>query len=149
MTDTSLKLTRQPGSAKRGLLSALKYALLIFFAAIALIPFVWMLSSSLKTSADVFSIPMRWVPQTFRWENYSAIWDKVALLTYFKNTAIVAVVVTAMQIIANSVQGSDGTIKSWFSSHPTSTDRVAKLKAKVEAEGGNANPPAAASKKKQ
>ena len=69
MTDTTLKMIRQPGHGKRVLLSALKYALLIFFAAIALIPFVWMLSSSLKTSADVFSIPMRWVPQTVHWEN--------------------------------------------------------------------------------
>ena len=102
MTDTTLKMIRQPGHGKRVLLSALKYALLIFFAAIALIPFVWMLSSSLKTSADVFSIPMRWVPQTVHWENYSAIWDKVALLTYFKNTAIVAAVVTIMQIITSS-----------------------------------------------
>ncbi len=66
-----------------------------------------------------------------------------------RNHYSLSAAVTAMQIIANSVQGSDGTIKSWFSSHPTSTDRVAKLKAKVEAEGGNANPPAAASKKKQ
>ena len=102
MTDTTLKMIRQPGHGKRVLLSVLKYALLIFFAAIALIPFVWMLSSSLKTSADVFSIPMRWVPQTVRWENYSAIWDRVALMTYFKNPAIVAVVVTLMQIITSS-----------------------------------------------
>ncbi len=57
--------------------------------------------------------------------------------------------VTAMQVIENSVKGSDGTIKSWFSSHPTSADRVAKLKAKVETEGGNANPQAAGPKKKK
>ena len=97
-----MKMLREPGHGRRGLLSALKYALLIFFAAIALIPFVWMLSSSLKTSADVFSIPMRWIPQTMHWENYSSIWDRVALMTYFKNTTIVAAVVTVMQIITSS-----------------------------------------------
>lgn len=102
MTDTTLKMLREPGHGRRGLLSALKYALLIFFSAIALIPFVWMLSSSLKTSADVFSIPMRWIPQTMHWENYSSIWDRVALMTYFKNTTIVAAVVTVMQIITSS-----------------------------------------------
>lgn len=79
-----------------------KYAVLLLFAAIALIPFVWMLSSSLKTSIDVFSIPMRWIPETFHWENYSIIWQRVSLLTYFKNTAIVAVVVTLMQILTSS-----------------------------------------------
>ena len=102
MTDTTMKMLREPGHGRRGLLSALKYALLIFFSAIALIPFVWMLSSSLKTSADVFSIPMRWIPQTMHWENYSSIWDRVALMTYFKNTTIVAAVVTVMQIITSS-----------------------------------------------
>ena len=102
MTDTSLKSMREPRDARRAALSFMKYALLILFSAVALIPFVWMLSSSLKTSTEVFSIPMRWVPEAFHWENYSAIWDKVALLTYFKNTAIVAVVVTAMQIITSS-----------------------------------------------
>lgn len=78
------------------------YAFLIFFLIVALVPFVWMISSSLKTSTDVFTIPMHWIPETFRWENYVEIWQKVPLLTYFKNTAVVAVVVTFMQILTSS-----------------------------------------------
>ena len=46
------------------------YAFLIFFLIVALVPFVWMISSSLKTSTDVFTIPMHWIPETFRFENY-------------------------------------------------------------------------------
>ncbi len=102
MTAIPVKTTRAPRGPGRALLSALKYALLLFFAAIALIPFIWMISASLKTSAGVFSIPMRWIPESFRWVNYSEIWDKVPLLTYFKNTAVVAVVVTFMQILTSS-----------------------------------------------
>lgn len=102
MTDSSIKAMREPINYKRILLSVFKYAFLLGFAAIALIPFVWMISSSLKTSADVFSIPMRWIPKTFNWGNYVAIWEKVALVTYFKNTAVVAVVVTLMQILTSS-----------------------------------------------
>lgn len=82
--------------------TALKYAVLILFAAIALIPFVWMLSSSLKQSTDVFSIPMRWIPETFHFENFSLIWQRVPLLAYFKNTTIVAIAVTIMQITTSS-----------------------------------------------
>ena len=74
-------------SAGRVIGSIAKYAILLFFTVIALVPFVWMISSSLKTSADVFSIPMKWIPETFHWENYLAIWERVPLLTYFKNTA--------------------------------------------------------------
>ena len=78
------------------------YAFLIFFLIVALVPFVWMISSSLKTSTDVFTIPMHWIPETFRWENYVEIWQKVPLLTYFKNTTIVAIAVTFMQILTSS-----------------------------------------------
>ncbi|MDD3334800.1 MAG: carbohydrate ABC transporter permease [Eubacteriales bacterium] len=61
-----------------------------------------MLSSSLKTSTDVFSIPMKWIPDTFHWENYTQIWQKVPLLTYFENTTYVAIIVTIMQILTSS-----------------------------------------------
>lgn len=82
--------------------TVLKYAFLLLFTAIALIPFVWMISSSLKISTEVFSIPMKWIPDTLHWENYVIIWEKVPLLAYFKNTGVVAVIVTFMQILTSS-----------------------------------------------
>ncbi len=78
------------------------YTALLGLAAFTLIPFVWMLSSSLKLDQEVFQYPMRWVPQTFHFENYTLIWQRVSLLTYFKNTGIVAVAVTFMQILTSS-----------------------------------------------
>ena len=78
------------------------YAVLIALAVFTLIPFVWMLSSSLKLDREVFSYPMRWIPETFHWENYSLIWQKVPLLTYFKNTAFIAIVVTFLQTLTSS-----------------------------------------------
>lgn len=93
---------RAPASVGKILGGIVKYGVLLIFAVIALVPFVWMISSSLKTSTEVFSIPMRWIPESFHFENFSAIWQKVALLTYFENTALVAVVVTCMQIITSS-----------------------------------------------
>ena len=38
------------------------YVLLILMAAIMLIPFIWMISSSLKLEKDVFSFPIQWIP---------------------------------------------------------------------------------------
>jgi len=61
-----------------------------------------MLSSSLKSSIDVFSIPMKWIPDKLRWESYQLIWRKVLLLSYFKNTTTVAVIVTFMQLLTSS-----------------------------------------------
>ena len=78
------------------------YFLLTALAAFTLIPFLWMISSSLKLDREVFAYPMRWIPETFHWENYRLIWQRVPLLTYFKNTAFIAIVVTLLQTVTSS-----------------------------------------------
>ena len=80
----------------------LLYIVLVAIALVTLIPFVWMISASLKLDREVFSYPIRWVPEVFHWENYSLIWSKVPLLTYFKNTAFIAIVVTFIQTLTSS-----------------------------------------------
>ena len=96
MTAVSMKAQRKMQKATVGHVigSVLKYAFLLLLAVIALVPFVWMISSSLKTSVDVLSIPMRWIPKALHWEIY--------LLAYFKNTAVLAIIVTFMQILTSS-----------------------------------------------
>ncbi|MBO5500459.1 MAG: hypothetical protein J6A48_00370, partial [Clostridia bacterium] len=42
----------------------LLYAVLISVALFTLIPFVWMISSSLKLDREVFIYPIRWIPET-------------------------------------------------------------------------------------
>ena len=81
---------------------ALLYIVLIAVALFTLVPFVWMISSSLKLDREVFAYPMKWIPETFRWENYVLIWQKVPMLTYFKNTAFIAIVVTFLQTLTSS-----------------------------------------------
>ncbi len=99
ITQTEKRSTSKVGKILGGIV---KYGVLLLFTVIALVPFVWMISSSLKNSAEVFSVPMHWIPKTFRFENFTVIWQKVSLLTYFQNTTIVAIVVTFMQIITSS-----------------------------------------------
>ena len=75
---------------------------IIGLAIFTLIPFVWMISSSLKLDQEVFQYPIRWIPEVFHWENYRLIWERVPLLTYFKNTAFIAIVVTILQTLTSS-----------------------------------------------
>lgn len=77
-------------------------AIALALALFTLIPFVWMISSSLKLDQEVFQYPIRWIPETFHWENYRVIWERVSLLTYFKNTAIIALAVTFLQTLTSS-----------------------------------------------
>lgn len=80
----------------------LLYLLMIGLAVVTLVPFVWMLSASLKLDREVFAYPMKWLPEKFQWVNYSLIWTKVPMLTYFKNTAFIAIVVTLIQTLTSS-----------------------------------------------
>lgn len=78
------------------------YGLLALLSLLILFPFFWMLSSSLKTSQDVFSIPMRWLPETAVWKNFSDIWTKIPLLLFFKNSFKLAIIITLLQVLTSS-----------------------------------------------
>ena len=78
------------------------YTALILLSLIILLPFFWMVSSSLKTSQDVFSVPMRWLPETIVWENFSEIWTKIPLLLFFKNSFKLAIIITVLQVLTSS-----------------------------------------------
>ncbi len=69
---------------------------------LALLPFAWMISSSLKTSNDVFRYPMVWIPAQPQWLNFVRIWERVPLLVYFENTAVIALSVTFLQLLTSS-----------------------------------------------
>jgi multiple sugar transport system permease protein len=90
------------GTIIRGVFRTAVYILLIIIALTMLIPFVWMLSSSLKLNRDVFSFPMRWIPENPRWANYSDIWTRIPLLTFILNTVKLSVIVTFLQLLSSS-----------------------------------------------
>ena len=54
---------------------------LIFF-----MPFLWMLSTSLKIDPEVYQIPPTWLPGVVRWENYSEAMTYEPFGLYFANT---------------------------------------------------------------
>lgn len=78
------------------------YALLIGLVALVLIPFVWMVSSSLKQNNEVFTVPIEWIPRSVRWRNFVDIWSRVPMLTYLKNSAMLATAITFLQVLTGS-----------------------------------------------
>ncbi len=98
----SSKLLRKRNPVLYWITRVLLYGALLFAAAIMLLPFLWMLSASVKLQQDVFEFPIRWIPKEFQWENYSIIWKQIPLLTYFKNTAFLTIVITIIQLITSS-----------------------------------------------
>lgn len=81
---------------------AVIYAVLIIITALMLIPFLWMLSASLKMNKDVFTFPIKWIPDNPRWRNYIDIWTKIPLLTFVKNSTKLTIIVTLLQLLTSS-----------------------------------------------
>ena len=80
----------------------LLYVVLLIFAVVMLIPFVWMLSASLKLDKDVFIFPIQWIPENPRWQNYQDIWTKIPLMTFVLNTVKITLIVTFLQLLTSS-----------------------------------------------
>lgn len=80
----------------------LLYTLLVLCSLAMLVPFIWMISSSLKLDKDVFTFPIEWIPSTPRWENYAEIWTTIPLGQFLKNTAKLTLIVTLLQLLTSS-----------------------------------------------
>lgn len=79
------------------------YIVLLLITVFMIIPFLWMLSASIKTNREVFIMdPFVLIPKNPKWDNYLKIWTKIPLLTFIKNTVYLTVVVTALQLFTSS-----------------------------------------------
>jgi multiple sugar transport system permease protein len=101
-SDRTRTLSSRAGLGRGEIAYILTYALLIAIALIMLLPFVWMLSASLKLDKDVFRFPIEWIPQDPRWSNYETIWTRIPFLTFFKNTFKLTVIITFLQLATSS-----------------------------------------------
>ncbi|WP_425498964.1 carbohydrate ABC transporter permease [Oerskovia flava] len=96
-------LNRRPRDAGRSAVAkALGYSAMIVAAAAILLPFAWMVISSLKTNNQVFTVPVTWIPDPIVWQNYLDIWARSDMTTWIKNTLILSVTVTVLQVVTGS-----------------------------------------------
>ncbi|MEA5029771.1 MAG: carbohydrate ABC transporter permease [Sphaerochaeta associata] len=92
----------QVHSNKQKATMTLLYTLLVLCSLAMLVPFIWMISSSLKLDKDVFTFPIEWIPSNPRWENYEEIWTTIPLGQFLKNTAKLTIIVTLLQLLTSS-----------------------------------------------
>jgi multiple sugar transport system permease protein len=79
------------------------YIILIIIAALMLIPFIWMLSASIKSDREVFQMnPFVLIPEHPKWSNYRDIWTKIPFLKFVENTVFLTIVVTFLQLLTSS-----------------------------------------------
>ena len=88
---------------KTKVLHAILFAVLLVIGIAMIMPFIWTLSSSFKNNNEIFSYPIKWIPEVFRWSNYEEVWSRIPFLLYYVNTIKLSVIVTVGQIITCSL----------------------------------------------
>lgn len=84
---------------ERGLL----YAVIIAGAAVMLLPFVWMVSTSLKPQPEIFRYPGELLPRAPTLAAYIDVWDRIPFGRFFFNSVVFAGGVTAISLFFDSL----------------------------------------------
>ena len=94
---------RREARTRRAVRRLFRHLFLILLSLLFLAPFVWMVSTSFKTNAQVVEWPPRWLPNPLHPANYPDVFESVPLLTYAKNTLIVTSLSVIGAVISNAV----------------------------------------------
>jgi multiple sugar transport system permease protein len=78
-----------------------------------LIPFAWMLSTSLKTEAEAFRIPPTWLPLQLTVDSYVGIWIRKNFATYFFNSTVISLATAVLSTFFGAFAGY-GFSRFWF-----------------------------------
>ncbi len=113
---SGVRARRRPFAWRKGLAKALIYLVLIAGSAVFLLPFLWMVSSSLKTRVEVFIFPPRAFPRVFQWHNYTDALTAAPFGQYFLNSIFISAMVVLGTCISSSMVGYGfARIRGWGS----------------------------------
>ncbi|NLB95680.1 MAG: carbohydrate ABC transporter permease [Armatimonadetes bacterium] len=79
------------------------FVLLCLGSAIFSIPFVWTVSTALKTKEQVFAVPPVWIPNPVQWENFRRAWTELPFPTFVFNTVLITLISVVGQVASASL----------------------------------------------
>jgi multiple sugar transport system permease protein len=92
---------REQGRRLRGKIIA--YVALSLLALIAIVPFIWTLSSSVKTIDTIFNKPWQIIPPHPQWSNYSRIWHELPMDRWIFNSTYIVILAVIGRLIFTSM----------------------------------------------
>lgn len=101
------KRSEAPGLSQEGMRrqfgTGLYYLLLLLGAAVMLVPFLWMVSTSLKSNEFVLTMPPQFIPKPATLDSYRRLFDLFPIGRMFLNSLLVASAVTLGQLVTCSM----------------------------------------------
>lgn len=83
----------------------LLHAVLLITGFLTILPFLWMLSTSLKSEGTVFIYPPKWIPDPIVWENYLEAWTFLPMGQAYVNSLKIGLIVTAGSLFTSTLAG--------------------------------------------
>jgi multiple sugar transport system permease protein len=87
----------------RGVKHLTVYILLFIGAALTLLPFVWLVRSSLMEPAQIFVFPVEWIPDPVMWSNYKEALTRVPFDRFLLNTMTIEFFVVSGTLITSTI----------------------------------------------
>jgi ABC-type glycerol-3-phosphate transport system permease component len=84
---------------------ALLFALVVTLALLFVGPFVWTITSSLKSYGEIYAFPPTLLPRNPVWENYHLIFTEVPFLRFLYNTMVVSALTTLGAVVSSIIVG--------------------------------------------
>lgn len=91
-------MTNVKKSIGKKFLKVAAYVILIVGVLWVILPFIWMILTAFKPAKEVLSMPPKWIPSSWQWQNFSDALKSVPFRTYLFNSLFVAVCVTLGEI---------------------------------------------------
>ncbi|MDQ2942823.1 MAG: carbohydrate ABC transporter permease [Candidatus Dormibacteraeota bacterium] len=96
-------LRSSPSPLRRSLAKLPIYLLLALGAVFALVPFVWMVSTALKTPGQLFKFPPEWVPNPAAWSNFADAWNALPFGAMVLNSVFVTTLAMVGELTSAAV----------------------------------------------
>jgi multiple sugar transport system permease protein len=105
MAAVSLKVKRHSAQwyVRQIMRNLVVYGLLIGLGAIFILPFLWSVTSSLRTPNAPLSFPPQFLPTEFNWRNYVRVFEMIPFATFFRNSVIVTAIAVIGELLSASL----------------------------------------------
>lgn len=82
-----------------------KYIIMVIVSLIVILPYLWMISTSLKTPSKIFVSPPQWIPNPVRWQNFVDLFTQSNYALYLWNSLKVSALTTIGTVIVAALAG--------------------------------------------
>src|SRR5262245_49615447 len=103
VTATSRLISPSRYRTRRAIGNTLLFLLTALLAVASMFPFIWSLSSSLKTGFEVIAFPPTLLPKVPQWGNYAEAWTSADLGLFFWNSTVVTGLSLIGQVISSFI----------------------------------------------